>query len=118
DQALLGNRHGARQRHDDEALFVTSNGLEHVSRFPELASGERGLRHGAYQIVDRPDLAEIERLQRNQPVFNGVVQLAVDARSVVVVSVAVLFSMAVLIMISLLHTYLQAEPVRVQDILY
>ena len=55
NQTLLGDGHGTRESHHDEAIFVASHGLEHVGSFADLASGERSFRHGAHQIINRAD---------------------------------------------------------------
>ena len=86
-QALLGHGHRAGECHDDEAFLVARHGLEHVGSFAELAAGKRGPGHGAHQVVDGVNLAGIERLQRNQPVRYRIVQLAVDARALVMMAV-------------------------------
>src|SRR4029077_16404902 len=77
-QPLFGNRHRASQRHHHKSIFIESHGFQYVGGFAELASGERSLRHGPHQAVNGPDSAQIQRLQRNQPVLNRVVQLSVD----------------------------------------
>ena len=100
DQSLLGDRHGAGEGHDDEAILVTRHGLQHVGGLPDLASGEGGLRHGAHQVVDRADPWKIERLQRDQLIADGVVQLALDARAFrIVFMIAVLHVLTSLLLV-------------------
>ena len=77
-QALLGHGHRAGKRHHNEGILVARHGFEHVGRLAELASRKRGVRHRAHQIVDGMDLAQIERLQRNQPISHRIVQFSVD----------------------------------------
>ena len=62
------------KRHHYEAFFVASHRLQHVGGLAQLAPGKRGLRHRPHQVVDRLHLRQIERLQRNQPVLNRIVQ--------------------------------------------
>ena len=69
-----------------EAFPVARHGLQHVGGFAELTAGERRLGHRAHQSVDRLDLAEIERLQRDQTIGYRIVQLAVDARAFLVIA--------------------------------
>ncbi len=77
DQSLLGHGHGAGQRHHHETVFVHGHGLKHVGRLAQLPARERSLGHGTHQVVDRAHFREIQRLQRNQPVFDRVVQMAI-----------------------------------------
>ena len=81
DQPLLGDGHGAGKRHHDESVFVERHGFEYVGRFPQLPAGECRLRHGTHQAINGMNLREIERLQRDQPVFDGIVQITVFAFS-------------------------------------
>ena len=84
-QALLGDGHCARQSHNDKAVFVTCHRLKHVGGFAELAAGECGFRHRPHQIVNGMHSSEVERLQWNEPVLDGIVQLAVNAGAVMAV---------------------------------
>ena len=79
DQALLGDRHGAGQSHDDETILVTGHCLQHIGGFSDLAASEGSFCHGAHQVVNRADLGEIERRKRNQLIADGVMQFALDA---------------------------------------
>ena len=88
DESLLGHGHGAGQGHYHETILVARHGFEHVGGFADLASGEGGLAHGAHQVVDRVHFLEIERLQRNQPVLNRIVQLALDSGAIVIACVS------------------------------
>ena len=63
DQPLLGDRHGAGESHDDEAILVARHCLQHVGGFADLAAGEGRVCHGANQVVDGVDLREIERFE-------------------------------------------------------
>jgi hypothetical protein len=77
DQTLFGHRHRSGQSHYDERVFVERHRFEHVGSLAKLPAGEGRLGHRAHQIVDRPHLGKIKRLQGDQPVFDGIVQLAV-----------------------------------------
>jgi len=79
DQSLFGDGHGAGQSHDPEAVFVERHGFEDVGGFAQLAAGEGRPGHGPNQVIDGFDLAEIERFEGNQPVFHGIVQMAIRA---------------------------------------
>ena len=48
-----------------------------IGCFAELAAGKGGLGHCAHEPVDRGDLRQVERFERNQPIFDGIVQIAV-----------------------------------------
>ena len=89
-QSLLGHGHRAGERHDDEAFFVARHGLQHIGSFAELAAGKRRLGHRAHQIVDGMNLAEIQRLQRNQTIGYRIVQLAVDSRAFFVIAIVMI----------------------------
>ena len=65
--------------HHDKSVFVERHGFEDVGGLAQLATGEGGLGHCAHQAVDRMDLAQVEGLERNQAVFDGIVQMAVFA---------------------------------------
>ena len=58
---------------------LSEPGFEHVGSFAELTSREGSVRHRAYQIIDRRDLAQVERFERYQAVGNGIVEFAVNA---------------------------------------
>ena len=94
NQPLFGNRHRASQGHHNKAIFVASHGFEHVGGFADLAPGECGLRHRPHQVINRADAGKIQRLQRNQAVFDGIVELSVDSCAVIV---AVLHSVPLLL---------------------
>ena len=82
DQSLLRDGHGAGQRHHDETVLVASHGFQNFSAFPHLPPGECGVAHGADEVIYGVDLREIERLQRNQLVGNGIVEFAINALAV------------------------------------
>ena len=82
-KSLLGDGHGAGKSHDDETVLVARHGLQHVGGIADLAAGEGGLRHGADEVVNRVDPGEVERLERDEFVADGVVQLAFDAGALV-----------------------------------
>ncbi len=88
DQPLLGHSHRPRQGHHHKTILVAGHGFQHVGGFTQLPAGERGLRHRPHQVIDRMHLLQVERLQWNQPVFNRIVQLALDSRAVMVVCVS------------------------------
>ena len=85
DQSLLGHRHGAGQRHHHETIFVARHGFQHLSALAHLPSGKRGVAHGTDQVIHGAGLRQIERLQRNQFVGNGIVQYAIQAFAVTLV---------------------------------
>ena len=99
----LGHDHGSGQCHDDKSVFVERHGLENVGGLAELAPGEGGLGHCAHQAVDRVDLGEIERLQRNQAVFDGIVQMTVFALTAWRISLPVLRMVLRVAVIVVLH---------------
>ena len=104
DQPLFGHCHGPCQRHHHKSIFVERHRFQYVGRFAELASGERSLRHGPHQAVNRSDLAQVQRFQRNQPILNRIVQLPVDPLS------AALLPMRISV-IALFQSSLQAQSV-------
>ena len=73
DQSLLGNGHRAGKGHDHKAILVAGHGFENVSSLTDLAPSEGSLRHCNHQIVNGAHVGEIQRLERNQLVFNRVV---------------------------------------------
>ena len=85
DQALLGHSHGSGQGHHYETVLVAGHGFQHVDGFTQLPAGERSLGHGPQQVIDRMHFLEIERLQRNQLVFNRIVQMALHSRAVMII---------------------------------
>ncbi len=96
DQPLFGDCHGPGQGHHDKSVFIQRHGFEHVGCFPQLASGEGGLRHGTNQAINGMNFREIERFQRDQPVFYGIVQATVFALSRVRLFVPVRISLITL----------------------
>ena len=96
DQPLLGDSHRASKGHHDESVFVQRHGFEHIGRFPQLAPGEGRLRHRTNQAVNGMNFGEIERFQRDQPVFDGIVQITILAFSRVRLFVPVRISMIAL----------------------
>src|SRR5690242_11130409 len=84
DQALFCYRHRTGESHDHKTIFVARHGLEHIGGFSDLAPGERSIRHGANQVVYRTDRRKIEGLKWNEAVLNGIMQLAINARTVMI----------------------------------
>jgi hypothetical protein len=109
DQPLLGHGHGSGQGHDDERILVESHGLKHVGGLTQLASGKGGLGHRPDQAVDRIDLAEIERLERNQAVLDGIVQVPIFALTAGRVSLMRMVLLRMILWIALVSVF-QPEP--------
>ena len=68
EQALLGDRHGAGEGADDEALPVAGHLLQDVRGFAERSAAEGGLRHRGQQIGAGPRLAHVDWFERLQVV--------------------------------------------------
>ena len=84
DETLFGDGHGAGQGHHHEAVRVASHGFEYVGRLAHLATGEGRFPHRTHEIVNRTHRTQVQRLQRNQTVFNRIVQLAVNSCAVMI----------------------------------
>src|SRR4029450_6383257 len=93
--------HRARKGHHDKTIFIASHRLQNIRSLSELAAGKSCFRHRADKVVDGFDLGEIERLERNQAVFDRIVEFAINPGTVTMSAVPLLFVMAVPVMIAL-----------------
>ncbi len=84
-ESLLGYGHGAGEGHDHKTVFVARHGFQNVGGLAQLPAGKGGLGHGPHQVVDGMNFAQIERLQRDQPVCDWIVQMALASRAVMIV---------------------------------
>ena len=76
DPPLLGHGHRAREREYDLAFRVAPHLQQNLERFPELPAGKGRGRHCAQEVCKRPDLRQVEAVQRDQAVAASVVKFA------------------------------------------
>ena len=72
--ALLGHRHGSRDRQHHATVLVAGHLQHNLERLAKLAATESRLRHGPQQIRKGRHLPQVQTLQRAQPVPAAIVE--------------------------------------------
>jgi len=73
-EAHFADGHRAGEGHDDKAVLVSRHGFEHIRGVADLPAGECRPSHSADEIVDGVDARQIKRKNRNQAIFDRVMQ--------------------------------------------
>ena len=74
DQTHFADGESAGEGHDDETILIAGHGFEDVGSIADLPRGVGGVAHGADEIVDCFNFGEIERKDRAELVFDGIVK--------------------------------------------